>query len=524
MTTQRFEVINNLLTKTPFAGEICVGSEVALSSKKRRQVPRGTGKRFVSDKSKSQDASIRRTPPAASYAEQSLRKRISHFGLSDRFREDFERAFEQYMGPGSIQEQGGKKILVLDDEDAFVGFQEWYYFDYVLSTKEHIIDLFSREEGPHLPEIQRQMMEDWLATNRLHLFETQSLEPGIGETVQDLLSGEVLHLNDISFSYNALRWSIALLRPLLTEGRWHFTGTGIILSPLDKRAIVEAAQDLWKTYQENHPGAELLDFYRDHSLDLLHAAKEIDDERRKPSTLLSGEGHPVVTSRAEFIIPGDVRKIERALDQTEEFIFESETQKGEYSGCLHYIWLLRGRSYVPEAPKDQAPPKGLKLHGGWTAGVGEPEVSTLGDLYLCPRELTLLCISRERLEAGKKFLSEILGNKIQHRQDSFKDVRESNAETSEENEDDTSFEFEDEGVDSEELRIAEDELKERATRRWIDTPDNDGVTPRQSAQMPEGREKLRETMKILEFMEDQDLKAGRRPAMCLDIIRKELGL
>jgi len=87
---------------------------------------------------------------------------------------------------------------MLDVEDPeFPGFQEWFYFDYVLQSKDRIIDLFAQESGPQLNEAQRQILGEWLATNRLRLFETQEVEPGVGETLQDLLSGEVFHLDNL---------------------------------------------------------------------------------------------------------------------------------------------------------------------------------------------------------------------------------------------------------------------------------------------------------------------------------------
>ncbi len=73
-----------------------------MSPKKKRQVPQGTGKRYLSNRPKPQAAPLRRTPPPPSYVEKTLRKRIGQFGLSERFRDDFEQAFEQYMGPGAI--------------------------------------------------------------------------------------------------------------------------------------------------------------------------------------------------------------------------------------------------------------------------------------------------------------------------------------------------------------------------------------------------------------------------------------
>lgn len=162
------------------------------------------------------------------------------------------------------------------------------------------------------------------------------------------------------------------------------------------------------------------------------------------------------------------------------------------------------------------------LSNSWTAGPGEPEFRTLGDLYLCREDLTLTCMSRQRLEAGKKLLKMILGRRIQHQQDEFKDLEESLDELNMEGEPEpVVWESEE---DMEEAELVEDEMIDRATQRWLDSPDKRGITPRQAAQTPEGRKDLLEAMKILEYLEDQSLKSGKKAPMRLDVIRKELGL
>jgi hypothetical protein len=495
-----------------------------ITPKKKRQVSKGTGKRYESDKPKPQAIPIRTAPPPASYAEKALRNSISSFGLSKRFREDLERAIEQYMGPGAIQKQGDKNIIVLDENDKRLpGFQEWFYFDYVLPSGQHIIDLFVQEEGQQLNATQRKILNDWLATNRLHLLETQSVEPGIGETMQDLLSGEIFHLNDISYSYQGSRWMVFLGRTILTEGRWSFTGSGSTFTPLEKPELLNIAKELWVQYQQEHPQADLLDFYRDHSLDLYLAGQEILNESRKPKEVFTAEGHAALNARAKFTIQGESRHVENTLDQSDEFVYINEQKTGEFSGCLHYIWLLRGRSSVPEAPD---PTKGLKMTGSWTRGPGEPDFRTLGDLYLCSQKLALLCLSSERLEAGKDLLRRILGNKIKHQEDQFADLETTTAEK--DRKDEGRFgDGEDRSkteTQNAELKLVAEEAIERITLRWLDTPGPAGLTPRQLAQTPEGRVQLQEMMKSQEFIEDQAIKSGKRPPMRLDIVRKELRL
>ncbi len=90
---------------------------------------------------------------------------------------------------------------------------------------------------------------------------------------------------------------------------------------------------------------------------------------------------------------------------------------------------------MPEAPDSQASSEGLMLSGSWTAGPGKPDFRTLGDLFLGRGDLTLLCLSHERLEAGKQLLGDLLGKKIQHQQDHFEDLREHLDELDQEDED-----------------------------------------------------------------------------------------
>ncbi len=491
-----------------------------MSPKKKRKVSKGTGKRYASEKLRPQAVtSVRTVPPPPSSAEKSLRNHISAFGMGKRFFEQMEQAYTQYMGPDAIQETGGKKTFMFDEEE-LPGFQEWSYFDYRLPSGERIIDLFLKQEVPNLSSRQQQMLQEWITTNRLRLLETQAVEPGVGETMLDLLSGEIFNLNDISFSYHATRWSVALVRPLLTEGMWHFTGSGAVLNPLEKPRIVKYAKELWAAYQESCPQADISDFYRDHSLDLHQAVRDILADREKPRLVFTPEGHPAEAATARFDLPGDAHAVESILDEATEFEFVGEQNKGEYVGCLHYLWLLRGRSSVPEVIEDNLPENSLQLAGTWTLGPGEPEYRTLGDIFLCEHTLTLSCLSRVRLEAGKKLLKEMLGSKIVHQQDTIQDLRDSWQEHEAEED---SFEEEDEAY-RRESDLVREETRERRTKEWLETPDSDGKTPRQLAQTTAGREVLKDRVKALEYFEDQALRGGDEPPIRIDLIRKELGL
>lgn len=441
----------------------------------------------------------------SSQDERALRERIQEFAYQKGFRDDFERAIRVYFGEEALQDD----ILTVDEME-LPGFQEWYIHDYVTDEGERIIDLFAREVGPRLPQAQRQMLDDWLRTNRMRLFEVQAVEPGVGETVQDLLSGEVLEVNDISASHSLTKWQIFLARPLLTEGRLHFTGAGVPLPPMEKREILDFAEGLWENYQKQRPRASLDDFYQDHGLDLFRRAEEI---AATPPTVYTPEGHPVMSSTARYVVT-DPHTVEQRLDDAEEFVCVGPA--GEDETALAYTWQLRGRSHVPESSIEG---KGLMLRTEWTAGPGKPSYRSLGDVRLWPDRLELGCLSRERLEAGKALLEDILGRLIRHRADEFRDL-------------DTMMAAAERAPRRPREEIPPD-VREALTHQmvteqraeWLDSPVPalDGKSPRQAARDPGMREQLEELLKVVEYLEERKRQDGE-PYLDVADLRRELGL
>jgi hypothetical protein len=410
-----------------------------------------------------------------------------------------------YFGEKAFQDS----VLTLDEEK-IPGFQEWYIHDYVTSEGEHIIDLFADEVGPRLSAAQRRMLDDWRRTNRCRLFEVQAVEPGVGVTVQDLLSGEVFEVNDISASHTLVKWQMFLARPLLTEGRLHFTGSGIPLPPMVKTDLLGFGQELWEKYGAEHPQASLDDFYRDHSLDLYLCAQEI---ATTPSPVYTAEGHPVMAGTARYAVK-DPRAVEERLDQAAEFVYAGPAAEDETA--LAYVWLLRGRSRVPETPIEG---RGLMLRGEWTTGPGEPAYRSLGDVRLWRNRLELGCLSRERLAAGKMLLRRVLSRLIRHQGDEFRDM-------------DTMLASAEPSPPTYKEEIPA-EVEEALTRQMLDTqraewldapiPALGGKSPREAARDPAMREQLEELLKTLEYVEEQKRREGKP---CIDItnLRRELGL
>jgi len=445
---------------------------------------------------------VRRQTAPPSRNARVLRERIQSFTYQDRFKGDFKPALNRYFGPDVLQDD----VLTLDEGD-IPAFQEWYINDYVTSEGERIIDLFAEEMGPRLPSAQQEMLDDWRRVNRYRLLEVQAVEPGVGVTVQDLLSGEEFEVNDISSSHALVKWQVILTRPLLTEGRLHFTGVGIPLPPMEKPALMDFAHELLEEYQAQHPQASLDDFYRDRGLDLYHYVMEIFAAPHPP--LCTPEGHPLMASEAHYSVT-DPEVARERLDQAEEFACVGLVDDDR---ALHYVWLLIGRSHVPETSVE----RGMMMKTEWAAGPDGPSYRSLGDVRLWHTRLELSCFSLERLTAGKALLKEVLGRLIRHQDDEFQDL-ETMLESG------GAPEPREEPL-SEEEKALERRMMQAQYQEWLDRPIPmlDGKTPRQAADDPAMREQLEELLKPVEYMEGRRQRKGE-PYIDVADMRRELGL
>ena len=446
--------------------------------------------------------------PRASSAEQQLRSSIQKFAFQESFSTDFETALGLYFGEEVLQ----TRAIDLDDP-VTADFQEWYFMDYVTAGGSRLIDLFAEQRGPSLPSDQREMLDDWIRTNRLRMLEIQEVTPGVGEVVKDLLSGEILHCFDISMSHAARKWSIVLARTLLTNGRLHFTGSGSIFSPMEKKKLVGVANDLWQNYQAQHPSASLDEFYRDSSLQLRQQAHDLHKSSPEP-VYVTPENHPLLRAVAEYKVL-NLDQVLAVLDEAEEFVFVGESRSIPYGD--HFDWLLRGRSHIPQGP--DWPEHAFQMRSEWTAGPGQPSYRSLGDVIVGGSKLELSCLSRERLAAGRSLLEALLPNTLIHRGDVFSEIEMKR----------------DEGEDrpvaprlteiDPAARQVEIELLARQAEQWLETPvpGLDNRTPREAAQTAQGRAQLEEMLKIVEYLEEGNPAMQGTPYSA-EALRRELGM
>ena len=116
----------------------------------------------------------------------------------------------------------------------------------------------------------------------------------------------------------------------------------------------------------------------------------------------------------------------------------------------------------------------------------------LGEVRLHKEELTINCISDQRLQRCKAIIEKLLGGIIvekgQDRHEEFESINE-------------------EEYDEEEREFLKNYLKNYYAK-WVDTkiPMLGGMTPREASRTDEGREKLEEALKLLENIEARNMK------------------
>ena len=79
------------------------------------------------------------------------------------------------------------------------------------------------------------------------------------------------------------------------------------------------------------------------------------------------------------------------MDEAEEFAYAGPANEDETA--LAYVWLLTGRSHVPEVPIT----KGVIHRTEWISESGESSYRSLGDVRLWSNKLELLCLSKNTI-------------------------------------------------------------------------------------------------------------------------------
>jgi hypothetical protein len=227
-----------------------------------------------------------------------------------------------------------------------------------------------------------------------------------------------------------------------------------------------------------------------------------------PTEHVTPEGHPLVRGTARYHVR-DLEAVQERLDEAAEFLFVGPAAEDENADA--YVWVLTGRSHVPEVPIE----RGLIHRSEWISESGDRTFRSLGDVRLWSDRLVLLCLSRERLAAGKALLGKILGRRIRHVEDEYRELKDLATPA------DLAMPEEaapgaPPGVDPETAR--------RRLAQWLDTPQPNlvGKTPREAARDPDLAEEVDDMLKTYEYLAEERRRQGG-PYLDVDEMRRQLG-
>jgi hypothetical protein len=237
-----------------------------------------------------------------------------------------------------------------------------------------------------------------------------------------------------------------------------------------------------------------------------------EDQPRVDPAFVTEEYHRIVSAKAVFGVKHS-NIIRHRLNQEFDFILDREEEGKE----VQWGWLKRGKSKDWEAGERVG--HSIVLKSEMIQGKGELAWVSLGTVTLTPQRLELWCISKERLDRGKKRLLEVLGDDIQYQRDYYEDMlrkaREKPGRASS---------LEGEALQEKFLPLYSKKMSEWATR-WVDEkiPALDGETPREALRTPEGKKKVEELLKDFENMEERKKRDGE-PYIDIDVLRQMLNI
>jgi hypothetical protein len=304
------------------------------------------------------------------------------------------------------------------------------------------------------------------------------------------------------------KWDVIFARVIRMGLTNKFSGIITLVPRMEKEGALTAIRKTWEEFKGETGKKEWASFAKIKSLLIHHI---LEDQPRVEPVFVTEEHHRIVSAKAVYEVK-DFQTISYRLQQEFDFILDEEEGKK-----LQWSWLKRGKSKDWE--EGEPLEKSIVLKSAMIQGKGELTWVSLGTVTLTPNRLELWCISKERLERGKKRLQEILGNDIHYKRDHYEDMlkeaKRKSARTSS---------IEREEIPEKFLPLYTKAMEEWMTR-WVDEkiPALGGKTPREAVRTPEGKKKVEELLKDFENVEERKKRDGEH-YIDINVLRQMLNI
>lgn len=445
-----------------------------------------------------------RKPPVPDPVFRRLRESLSRYAEREISRKEFLRA------TGIFWNTEPREPIVLPErasEDKGQ-FHDWFINDYRTADGKTILQGFCDRRLGTLSADERRLAES-LLKSYLSIYEVQDVREGEGLTIRNLFTGETMDVKEVSGSYIAVQWDLLQVRVYTMDGVSRFAGNGQTMPRMRFEALKAYLDNARRSFEAETGQAGWPAFLKENAFLIGRFFDELVEE---PPVLLTEERHRIISSKAHFTV-SDYDRARKLLSGEYDFADEEEIP----SGGVSVSWLKRGPSKEWEIGPD-SDGKGMVATSSIVHPSGRMTFTVLGTVNLHPDRMTLECMSRERLERGKKRLLDLLRGAILHRVDEFEDIhvamkrREGKGEGTK-------------SLKNEEARAMLAAMMQKHMSAWPDQeiPALGGKTPREAVATKAGREKVLGLIKDMENGEARKKKAGE-PFIDLGPLRRELGI
>ncbi|MFA5385228.1 MAG: hypothetical protein WC364_11300 [Eubacteriales bacterium] len=149
-----------------------------------------------------------------------LRRKLGSFADQPFLSREVTRAQKNYL------DKINNEIIDHYDEFTMERCFEWLIFDYILMTGETIIEMFQR--GPDLTGQEQQLLREW-SQSRISLYEVANISSKKVLTLDDLIGGTQITVNDPDAAQELDQGMILLIRVLKIGNEYEFSTSGLVL-------------------------------------------------------------------------------------------------------------------------------------------------------------------------------------------------------------------------------------------------------------------------------------------------------
>lgn len=419
-------------------------------------------------------------------AENNLKDKILRFSNEPRFKADIRDANDLFF-------EGREP-----DEDDISMFIDWFIYDYRLKDyNKSIIELFYLEKLQNLNNLEIGLLEERQNTV-LGIYEVTGIERGRGIYIRDVFDNTEKFVNDVNTSKGMNRWDIVTLREITVSGKHCLSGTAYILPQSAKAGLIQYAKEEFIDFKKEKPEATWRDFMKNLGYTFI---KFIYFKAAQPIQIATPEGDPIIFANANYKVVYYERAVDALQDiQGFEIIDSSQDE-------IHFGWFVEVTETNPKAGQSIFQSTFITEEGG-------EQYKSMGDITINSNQLTLSCLSSERLKRGKNLLK-ALGGLIEFQSESeeYPDLEARKYKKPE-------TELEDPVLEELKRKFLEDHYQ-----KWVDMsiPFLNGRTPRECSKTPEGKAKLEELLKVIENAEERNMRSGE-PGYDIRNLRKMLGM